>query len=169
VWWPDVEWLQLISVDPQQIVDHAGSVDSPLESGSGTRHRSAPINQCDDMVIRWHFGREALVERSDELPQESRTKVIQFDTDLFTNFPSKSLFQRFSMVDMAPGEEVPAAVRTGRTLVSGSHEEDLVVSLDRCPDGESGASRATIPRIHWGLLGLILHPGSPLEPAGEGV
>jgi hypothetical protein len=121
------------------------------------------------MVIRRHFGREALVERSDEFSQESRTKVIQFDANLLSNLPSKSLFEGFSMVDMAPGKEVPAAVGTRGTLVSGSHEEDLLVPLDRCPDGESGTSLATNPRIRWGLLGPILHPGSPLEPAGEGV
>jgi hypothetical protein len=92
------------------------------------------------MVIGGHSRRAVLVQASDELAQKRGAQIFHLETHLFSDLPSQRLLQRFTVVDMAPGKEVPAAVGAGGALITGPEEEDLPVTFDGCTNGHGGAS-----------------------------
>jgi hypothetical protein len=92
------------------------------------------------MVIGGHPRRAVLVQASDELAQKRWTQIFHLETDLFSDLPAERLLQRFTVIDMAPGKEVPAAVGAGGALITGPEEEDLPVMFDGCPNGHGRAS-----------------------------
>jgi hypothetical protein len=137
---PDIEVFELVAVYPGQILDLGSAVDCWLESSGGSLDGAAAVDQGDDMVIGGHSRRAVLVQASDELAEKRGTQIFHLETHLFSDLPAERLLQRFTVIDMASGKEVPAAVGAGGALITGPEEEDLPVTFDGCTNGHGRAS-----------------------------